>query len=143
MPRRILVLLMLFVLVPGAKLRAQTYRCASATSDDAVNMREYMVSLVTATTDTSLVAMRTTYHLPALDSSKVSIVTTAKTCASAAIAYNKAIHGPDASAVSRTIVVVKIGTTRYALLDPLERYGEYEINVITDSNFVVLNTFSG
>ena len=134
---------MLSLLASGTSLSAQTYTCASATSDDAVSIRDYMVRLVTATTDTSLVTTRTTYHLPALDSSKVSIVTNAKTCGSAAIAYNKAIHGANAPAVSRNIVVVKIGTTRYVLIDPLERYGEYEINVITDSNFVVSSTFGG
>jgi hypothetical protein len=134
---------MLSVLTPGATLSAQTYTCASATSDYTIALRDYVIRLVTATTDTSLVAMRTTYHLPAVDSSKVSVVTNAKTCASAAIAYNKAIHGPNAPAMSRTIIVLKISNTRYALLDPLERYGEYEINVITDANFVVLNTFSG
>ena len=143
MRRRILVLLMLSLLASGTSLSAQTYTCAPATSDDAVNVRDYMIRLVTATTDTSLVETRTAYRLPALDSSKVSIVTNAKTCGSAAVAYNKAIHGANAPAVSRNIVVVKIGTTRYVLIDPLERYGEYGINVITNSSFVVLSTFGG
>ena len=143
MLRRLLVSLVLFVSIPGACLHAQTYTCAPTTSDASFSMREYMIRLVTATSDTSLVATRNAYHLSAVDSSKVSIVTTAKVCADAAIAYNKALHGASAPAVSRTMTVVKIGNTRYAIIDSVERYGEYEVNVITDSNFVVLAIFSG
>lgn len=104
-------------------------------------MRDYIVSLVTGT-DSVTVATRTQYQLPIVDASKVSVVTAANTCQRAGGAYEKALNPAGTPAVSRSMVVIKIGTTCFAIIDPAERNGEYEVNMITDNKFNVLAQFA-
>jgi len=127
--------------LPLARISAQTYTCRSATSAQALAMQDYMVRLVTGS-DSASVATRTAYQLPSLAASKVSVVTNTNTCKSAGTAYEKALNPSGTPAVSRSMVVIQIGTTRYGILDPNEKNGEYEVNMITDNKFVVLAKFS-
>ena len=127
--------------LPLTRVSAQTYTCRSATSAETLAMQDYMVRLVTGS-DSVTVATRTAYQLPSLAASKVSVVTNTNTCKSAGVAYEKAINPSGTPAVSRSMVVIQIGTTRYGILDPNEKNGEYEINMIIDNKFVVLAKFS-
>jgi hypothetical protein len=127
--------------IPIVRVSAQTYTCRSATSAETLAMQDYMVRLATGT-DSLTVATRTQYQLPSVDASKVSVVTTANTCQTAGAAYEKALNPTGTPAVSRSMVVIKIGSTRYAIIDPAEKNGQYEVNMIMDSKFNLLAMFS-
>jgi len=45
--------------------------------------------------------------------------------------------------VSRTLVVIKVGTTRYVVLDPNQLNGEFRSNIVFDSKWKVLIGFTG
>src|SRR5436190_23370966 len=110
---------------------AQTYTCLSDTTH---TLYYYVVRLVTGT-DSALVANRTRYNLPSVDKSKVSVVTTATICRQAGAAYHAAVTPPSTPPVSRTRVVVKVGTTRYVVVDPNQKAGEFEVNEVFDKNW--------
>lgn len=131
----------MLIAAPFSWGKAQTYTCRSATAAATLAMQDYVVRLVTGT-DSETVATRTRYQLPVVDSSKVSIVTTIKTCQSAGAAFEKAVNPPGTPAVSRSMVVIKVSNSRYVIVDPDERVGEYEANVVTDANFNVLAKFT-
>jgi hypothetical protein len=44
--------------------------------------------------------------------------------------------------VSRSVAVIRVGATRYLVLDPAEREGEFEVAVIFDSDFTSLLAFN-
>jgi len=84
---------------------------------------------------------RRAYQLPEMPSSQVQIVKTKSICQRAAQAYNKAVRGNSASQVSRTVAVIKVGSTRYLVTDPAEREGEFGVTVIFDGAFAPLLAF--
>jgi hypothetical protein len=118
---------------------AQTYACAASSSESAVGLKDYTLRLTGG--DPSLDKKRQAYLLPQVRSSQVQIVNTKKICQQAAEAYNRAVRGNSAPQVSRTVAVVKAGTTRYLVTDPAEREGEFGVTVIFDASFTPLLAF--
>jgi len=112
-------------------MTAQTYICLSDTTH---TLYYYVVRLVTGT-GSAMVANRNRYSLPAVAKSKVSVVTTATICRQAGAAYHAAVTPPGTPPVSRTLVVVKVGTTRYIVVDPNQKAGEFEVNEVFDSKW--------
>ncbi len=110
---------------------AQTYTCLSDTTHA---LYYYVVRLVTGT-DSAMVANRNRYNLPSVTKSKVSVVTTSSVCNQAGAAYHAAVTPPGTPAISRTLVVVKVGTTRYVVVDPNQRAGEFDMNEVFDSKW--------
>jgi len=127
-------------LAPGAK--AQTYKCLPDTAEQSEVLRDYVVDLVTGT-DSGIVTNRRLYHLPAVAKSKVTVVTTSSVCSQAGAAYHRAVTAPGTPPVSRTLVVIKVGTTRYVVLDPNHRNGEFESNLVFDTHWTLLIGFTG
>ena len=119
---------------------AQTYTCQPTNSPSSVALKDYAVRLTGG--DPSLAETRQVHQLPTTQASQVTIVKTNSTCQQAAQAYNKAVRGASAPQISRSVSVVKVGSTRYLVLDPAEREGEYEITVIFDAAFAPLSSFS-
>ncbi len=119
---------------------AQTYACEPSSSAHAAALKAYITRLVTSS-DAATVSKRQLYQLPVASASVVQIVTTKSVCRQAAEAYHAAVRGANAPKISRTVAVVKVGTSRYAVIDPQEREGEFELNVIFDANFTPLVTF--
>ena len=119
---------------------AQTYTCQPTNSPSSVALKDYAVRLTGG--DPSLAETRQVYQLPTANASQVTIVKTTRTCQQAALAYNKALRGPSAPQISRSVSVIKIGSTRYLVLDPAEREGEYEVTVVFDAAFVPLSSFT-
>ncbi len=117
---------------------AQTYTCLSNTTHD---LYYYVVRLVTGT-DSDMVATRRRYKLPSVDKSKVSVVTTSSVCNQAGAAYHASVTPPGTPAIPRTLVVIKVGTTRYVVLDPNEHAGEFQLNAIFDSKWHYLIGFT-
>jgi hypothetical protein len=118
----------------AASVKAQTYTCLPDTAEQSDVLRNYVVSLVTGT-DSATVALRMRYTLPAVDASKVSVVTTSSVCNQAGAAYHIAVTQPGTPIVSRTLVVVKVSTTRYVVLDPNQHAGEFALHVVFDKNW--------
>ena len=119
---------------------AQTFSCQPTNSADAVALKDYVVRLTSG--DPALVQKRQAYQLPAVAASKVSVVKTSSVCQQAAQAYNRAVRGASAPQVSRSVVVIQVGTTHYVVLDPVERQGEFQVVFTFTSAFVPLKAFN-
>ncbi len=132
----ITVALALGVSRPGS---AQTYTCLSDTTH---TLYSFVVRLVTGT-DSATVATRNALQLPAVPASKVTVVTTASVCTRAGDAYHAAVTPPGTPPVSRTLLVIKVGTTRYVVLDPNELTGEFRNNIVFDARWNFLIGFTG
>src|SRR6266480_1150348 len=122
--------------------QAQTYTCLPDTAEDTQVLYSAVLSIVTGT-DSQAVLTRTAYQLPAVVASKVSVVTGATVCKQAGNAYHAAVTPPGTPPVSRTLVVIKVGTTRYVVLDPNQLNGEFRSNIVFDSKWKVLIGFTG
>jgi hypothetical protein len=136
--------LLSLLLLPACSLavhaaEAQTYACAASNSESAVGLKDYALRLTGG--DPSLDKKRQSYQLPKVSSSQVQVVKTKSICQQAAQAYNKAVRGNSAPQVSRTVAVIKIGSTRYLVTDPAEREGEFGVTVIFDASFTPLLAF--
>jgi len=94
----------------------QTYTCLPASDSLAIDLRSYVVQLVIET-DSASVVHRVRYNLPVTTANKVSVETGQTTCSTAAVKYHAAVRPPGTPAVSRTLVVIKVGTTRYIVTD--------------------------
>ncbi|MCC6930043.1 MAG: hypothetical protein IT359_13755 [Gemmatimonadaceae bacterium] len=121
---------------------APSYTCASSTSVPSVALKNYAVRLVTASSDTALVAQRVAYGLPSGTANTVSIITTLATCKSAGAAYHSLLYKAGGIAPNRAMVVIKVGNTRYILLDPSEKRGEFQVNVVTDAQWASVAMFT-
>lgn len=121
----------------------QTYSCMAAQDSQAVALKSYVVRLVTAPpTDTLLSNTRSRYNIPAGSASAVSIETGKKKCESAAKGYHQALH-PGTPQVGRAVVVIKVGNSRYVVLDPSEPAGEFQVHVVLDNHWNLLAIFTG
>jgi hypothetical protein len=117
----------------------QTYSCRPATANATTVLRDYVIRL---TGDPTLAQQRALCQLPVASSSNVQVVTQTKTCKDAAQAYHTAVRGASAPPISRQVVVIKVGSTRYVVFDPQEKEGEYETTVIFDTSFQQLASFN-
>lgn len=123
--------------------RAQSYTCSSS-SEDAIALHRYIVKLVAATSaawDTAYVNTRNLYTLPAGPASTVTLQTKRTICQAAGAAYHQVLH-PNDPPVSRNLVVVKVSTTRYVVLDTNEQAGEFEVHLIFDAAWQYIKAFA-
>jgi hypothetical protein len=137
--RGVLVVSLLISGVSSAA-RAQSYTCLPDTAMDARIMYNTVVRLVTGT-DSATVRTRNALQLPAVAASKVSVVTTGSACAKAGDAYHTAVTPAGTPPVSRTLVVIKVGSNRYVVKDPSHRVGEFRNNIIFDATWTFLAEF--
>src|SRR2546428_1362200 len=142
MTRTRLAVAILFGLVPTLSRRAsaQTYTCLTDAAGPAHTLYDYVIRLVTGS-DSATVATRNQYKLPSSTASKVSIVTTASTCRQAGAAYHAYVDSTGTPAPSRTLVVLKVASSRYVVLDPNKKGGEFELQVVFDSKWNALIGF--
>jgi hypothetical protein len=119
----------------------QTYSCLPDTSITTINLKDYMLRL-TSGADTSYEATRQQYQLPLAPATQVQVVTRTKTCKAAAQAYHRAVRGAAAPPISRSVAVIKVGSSRYVVLDPTEHEGEYQVTVIFNGSFQSLAAFN-
>lgn len=91
--------------------------------------------VITGGTSVSLDNVRNTLGLSAIDTTSVSLVTSSKTCASAAAAIDQLAH---VSASGRLVYVVQAGRQRYVVQDPNDHTGEWHRTWVFDSHFNVL-----
>lgn len=119
------------------RLSGQTYTCLPASDSKVVGLRNYLVTLVTGS-DSATVADRLFYDLPSTAANKVTVVASGTTCTQAGGAYHLAVRPPGTPAISRTLQVIKIGTTRYVVRDAAELNGELAPTIVFDKNWVRL-----
>ncbi len=120
---------------------AQTYTCLLDTAQASRVLYNAVVSIVTGT-DSQAVLTRSAYQLPAVAASKVSVVTGATVCKQAGNAYHAAVTPPGTPPVSRTLVVIKVGTTRYVVVDPNQRAGKFTEHEVFDAKWKLLIGFT-
>lgn len=136
MKRQIMHSVHFLLALPLVGLQAQSYTCRPASDSTAIVQRDYLVQLVTAT-DTGTVADRAAYNLPSTTANKVTVVGSGSVCNSAGTAYHAVVR-PGTPAISRTLTVIKIGSTRYVVGDPNELHGEFSTTIVFDTNWVSL-----
>src|SRR5574338_602088 len=107
----------------------QSYTCLPDTATTVIALKNYVTRLVTAS-DSTLVATRDRYKLPAADASKVTVVTSTNVCASAGAAYHASTTPNGTPPISRALAVIKVGSTRYIVLDPNQLAGEFELQAV-------------
>jgi hypothetical protein len=130
------------IAVVGSKASAQNYDCVADSSDEAVGLREDVVSWVTGS-DPRVVVKRSALQLLPATASQVTVVTQKSTCQEAASAYHAYLLPAGTPAISRNMVVIKIANNRYVIKDPAERQGEFGSVLITDGSFTVLARITG
>lgn len=142
MPSRRNCFLALVLVVSPALASAQAYTCLPDTATNAKVLFDAVVAIVTGTS-TQADSTRMAYNLPAVTASKVSVVTTSSVCTQAGAAYHTAVAAPGTPPVSRTLVVIKIGTTRYVVSDPTETGGSgYNLHAVFDKTWHFLVGFA-
>jgi hypothetical protein len=140
-PRCLLVVSLVIAGLSSAA-RAQSYACLSNTAMDTQSLYDAVVRIVTGT-DSEAALDRNALQLPAVAASKVSVVTTASVCNKAGAAYHTAVTSPGTPAVSRTLVVIKVSSSRYVVKDPNQRVGEFRSKIVFDSKWKFLAGFVG
>jgi hypothetical protein len=137
MPKIILLTALLFS--SGVALAARINAANSSTcrplDDNAIAIRSYLRELVT-TTDAERVGLRGDLGLVAMDSSKVVLVTTARTCDNVGTGMNTAFKTVGAA---RNLYVFSVGQS-YVAQDPDRPAGEWRPLVALNSKFVVGNS---
>src|SRR5450759_4447595 len=106
------------------------------------NMLRYMRSLATATVpaDSESVGLRTTYKIPAVAATQVSLVTTARTCQSALAAFKTAV--PQLAPTPTTVYVVAVGSV-YVVWASSAPSSEWTQHIVFNSKFQILSEFAG
>ncbi len=128
--------------VPGVA-HAQTYRCIGGDDADARYLRDYVVSLVSATNDTARVQTRVAYRLPAGSHIAVTIETRRRTCARAARRLNT-ILSPGKRPISRRVIVIRVGRSHWVVMDPRVQVGAgYHEWFVFDSKWRKVSGFYG
>lgn len=113
---------------------AQTYQCASATNGEAYQLQTYLVEVVTGT-DSSAIQGRAQYQLPITTASKVTYVTQASTCRTAALSFYTATGTTPPTSGTVLVATIKVSNTRYVVSVIGEHAGEFSITVTFDSKW--------
>lgn len=133
---RLLALLIVLSGVCAAPARAQ---CRAADAGSATLIRS--LTRITTATDSVTVQSRRQLAIPAVPASQVTLVTTKTVCSKALQAYAPEVARSDGIVPSSAAYVVKVGTT-YVVYDPVERAGEFGLNVVMTSQYQVLSRFA-
>lgn len=131
-----------FALIVSAKAHAQEFgRCQTGGNEGAA-LLNYGRELAT-NSDSIHVATRQRYHIPATDSSNVTLVTSDSVCALAGDAYNAHLSVARRTA-NRAVYVLRIGSV-YIVTDPrLLPAGVHGLipNMVFDADFALLAQFA-
>lgn len=129
--RRTLLLIAAVLISAGAVQAQSTCR---PSDESALQLRGFLRELV-STTDTARLSLRATLGFPAMDSTKVVIVTTNRICANVAQGYNTIQRTPN---LVRQLYVISVGTF-YAAKDPGHPAGEWWPTVSFNSKYKFVN----
>lgn len=139
---RIVAYALLTLLVP-APSRAQSFSCLPQNGFHNTHLQTYIQGLVTATPGSERDSARVESQLSTGTASSVVIQKQKNLCTQAAQAYHVAVAAAGTPQISRQVAVVKVGSNRYVVWDPTERFGEFGVYVVFDTTFTVINIFVG
>ena len=106
-----------------------------------VNMIQYMTVLATApAADTEHVSKRQNYGIPSTTASKISLVTSGRTCSSALQAFLQAV--PELSPAPTNVYVVSVGSVYVVWSSGPFAGAEFIPHVVMDSKFAVKSKFA-
>lgn len=139
--RLLTVALLLGCAAPPAvsTVSAQSYQCATAADGRAHSLQTYIVSVVTGR-DTASTEDRTQLQLPQTTATKVSYVSRANTCRTAAQSFFRAIGRTLPTSGTIVVVVIKVSHNRYVVQVPGQTAGEFGVTVVFDSKWHSLAT---
>ena len=137
-----LLALGIFATVPLHTAAAQTYQCATASDDLAFAVQRRVVQVVTGGTDTASVANRSMFHLPKTTTSKVTYVSNASTCSTAAHHYYATVGNPPAPGTTVRVLVLKVASGTYFVYSLGYLAGEFSVGVTFDSKWRALGNVS-
>lgn len=121
---------------------AQSGSACRPTDKYASHLQSELISMATAARADS--SVRAAFHLPLVTASDVQIVSDSATCASAAAAYDREmVRLFNETSRSRTVHVVRVGTSGYAIMDPSEQAGEWIPVVFVDTSFAYVSNWGG
>jgi hypothetical protein len=104
-------------------------------------MVRYLTQLVTAqASDTELVTIRTSYHLPVVDPAQISVVARNSICTKALAAYSAAL--PAGMTPPTSVYVVQVGSTYVVWPGELNADSEFTMHLIVDSRYSPLARFA-
>jgi hypothetical protein len=122
----------------GCVAHAQTTKCRPA--DGVSQMLILHLQDMMTTTDPDVISARdNAFRVPVVSVSQITLVTDARTCDKAATAYGP----PPGSTVTPAVYVVKLGSKGYAVLDPNQRAGQFQMVKIFDTKWVLLGGWTG
>ena len=116
-----IVFALAFVAISNSPISAQSYGCSNG-SEDAITLRNYIVSLVTAqSSDSRLYEKRIRYQLPAGSSEIVEFESDGSTCSAAGAAFHAIMSPENPPAQRLQLIVIKVGANRFVVFDPEEK----------------------
>lgn len=115
---------------------AATLACVSATSPTAVQFREFLVALDTASVYTSL---RQSSALPVISPGEITLVEDEALCQRAMQLHDSIYAIVPGVPLAEPVVLSRYGATRYAIYPPNHRAGEWALVMFTDTTFRFLN----
>ena len=135
-----LVLVLLFAGVIAAQPSRHSLPACSADTTAGSALRGWVVALVAPTVpDSDQAVTRDSVRLVPVAANQVIVVSIASTCTSA---RNSLAPLLGVSANTLSVVVVKVGSTRYVVQDPTQRRGEYIPTVTFNARFGLLKSYT-
>lgn len=125
----------------ASSLSAQGYCRTAAPHGAAMALKDYVTVLATSN-DAVDVATRLEYGLPQVAASEIALVSDTALCRLAAEAYHRvAIHSNTGGIAP--VHVIQYGSTRFVVLDPDTKRGEFALSVVFDSLWQWIASFFG
>lgn len=118
----------------GQAANAQVCRTNADTSNAYIGLVRSDVHDTTDLSEISLISVPDT---------AVVLVTNDSTCTVALGAYNSVRKSTWGTANPQSIYVVRVGSTRYVMIDPLSNNGHFVISAVFDNNWQYLNAYGG
>lgn len=147
--RALLILAVTLSCVPAVAVRAQTVcRPADSLGVAALKNEVTRYGVTSAHLSPKDAVVRDSIRLPAVGASQVTWVTTESVCTKARTAYQNRLANTGGTPFSGRVYVVKVGSTRYAVMDPEFHYAlpcpecpPFRLIVVIDSQYRPLSLF--
>lgn len=117
---------------PASRKTVAITNCVAPTN----SLKSYFDTVVVSSDSDFGIGLRNQLNLPAGPVSSVSAVTDSATCHHAAVAAGLSRDIPDSLAVT-SVSVLRVGTSRYVVIDLQHQMGEFYIGYVFDSLFTV------
>ena len=121
-------------LVRDAHAQATVGTCRAADSLSAIQVHRTRVR-ATSTDAASVQTRDSVLKVPALSSGDVQLVTTSTVCQQASRSLDAYLVSLGKPTRARSVIVITLGSAAYVVIDPDERFGEWQTAVVLDSAY--------